>query len=215
MGLIRGFQAANIVGKLAFVTLLVAELFNWLCFTMSEWGLMDTQIDNDDNKIGYGVWRLCGNQEPNPNCQDLDGWRLPWYGAFQAFCIFGFLGVNIAFVMNILGLFVPQCIGNREVGVFCAISCVVSVVCYLIAIIIFAARWDETYDQGFDRETFGAGFFLAIFVVVLSVIAGICALIGIRGQQQIESSSASGPAKNPQKGAASQDTNVKTSTDTK
>ncbi|RUS75593.1 hypothetical protein EGW08_016657 [Elysia chlorotica] len=208
MGLIKGFQAANTVGKLAFVILLVAELLNWLCFTLNDWGLMDTQIENDGNKIGYGVWKLCGNQEPNPNCQDLDGWRLPWYGAFQAFCIFGFMGVNVAFVMTILMLFVPQCLSNREVGLFCAISCIVSVVCYIIAIIIFAARWDDTYDQGFDRETFGAGFFLAIVVVVLSVIAAICAIIGVRGQQQIESSSTSGPATEE----APQETNVKTST---
>ncbi|GFO09413.1 hypothetical protein PoB_003591800, partial [Plakobranchus ocellatus] len=76
MGLIRGFLAANTLGKVAFLTLLVAELFNWLCFTLNDWGLYDTRIENDGNKIGYGVWRLCGNQEPDPNCQDLDGWRL-------------------------------------------------------------------------------------------------------------------------------------------
>lgn len=201
MGLINGFRATNVLGKIAFLALFVAELLNWLCFTLNDWGLMDTLITNDDNKLGYGVWRLCGNQEPDPNCQDLDGWRLPWYGAFQAFCIFGFMGVNVAFVLIILTLFVPQCIGNREVGFFCAISCIVSVVSYIIAIIIFGVRFDETYDLGYDRETFGAAFFLAIVVVVLCVVAGICAIIGIRKQQVATSSpgTSSGGGEKPQK----------------
>ena len=51
-------------------------MFNWLCFSMSEWGLLDEDPTNDDNKIGFGAWKRCGNQEPEPNCQDLDGWRL-------------------------------------------------------------------------------------------------------------------------------------------
>ncbi|GFS20474.1 hypothetical protein ElyMa_001572100 [Elysia marginata] len=108
------------------------------------------------------------------------------------------MGVNIAFVLNILMLFIPQCIGNREVGFFCAISCVVSVVCYIVALIIFGASFDETYDLGYDRENFGSGFFLAIVVVVLCVIAGICAIIGIRGKPQVESSSSSSGTEQPQ-----------------
>ncbi|GFO08666.1 hypothetical protein PoB_003517100 [Plakobranchus ocellatus] len=70
--------------------------------------------------------------------------------------------------------------------------------CYFISLVIFGAECDSTHDQGFDRQTFGAAFFLAIFVLLLSVVAGICAILGVRGQQVMAISSTSGEAERKQ-----------------
>ncbi|XP_005096811.2 uncharacterized protein LOC101864520 [Aplysia californica] len=194
MGLISSFQAANIWGQVAFVVLLVAEVFNWLCFCMNDWGLYDTNPTNADDELGFGVWRLCGRTEPDSLCQDLDGWRLTWYGAFQGFMVFGFMGVNLALFFVILVLFVPQCNSNKETRVFSIVSAIVAVICYIVALVLFGVKFDETYDAGFDTEEYFICFYFAIVVAVLSLVVAICLVIGISGGHSIGHAPSSGPS---------------------
>ncbi|KAH9503866.1 hypothetical protein Btru_064020 [Bulinus truncatus] len=174
MGLIKGFQNTDIIGRVVIILLLVAQLFNWLSMCMNDWGLYDLYITNDNNRRGFGVWKVCGNQEPNANCVDIDGWRLEWYGVFQAFAIIAFLSTNLSFCFIILLIYVPRCLGKKDVAICCAVACFVTVVFYIIAVIIFGVKFDRTYDAGFDREILMTGFYFAIIVSVLSLVAGIC-----------------------------------------
>ncbi|XP_059143776.1 uncharacterized protein LOC131931090 [Physella acuta] len=188
MGLIKRFLAVNPLTKATLILLLVAEIFNWLSMCMNDWALYDDSAANDKNKLGYGVWKRCGNQEPDPNCMDLDGWRLTWYGTFQGFAIIAFLAVNVAFFFIVLFMFVSSCVGRQEIERISAISCFVATVFYVVAIIIFGVKFDTTYDAGYDREILMSGFYLAIAVAVLCLAAGVCAVIASIGKQQIKPS---------------------------
>ena len=49
-----------------------------------------------------------------------------WYGTFQAFGIFGFVGINVAMFLVILAMFVDSCKGNAEVKMVAMILCFVA-----------------------------------------------------------------------------------------
>ncbi|KAK0058865.1 hypothetical protein Bpfe_011830 [Biomphalaria pfeifferi] len=185
MGVIQGFKSTDLIGRIVFILLLVAELFNWLSMCMSDWGLYDTIIANDKNKAGFGVWRKCGNQEPDSNCEEIDGWRLPWYGAFQAFAIIAFLATNLSLCLMILLMYIPQCSRNKDIVVCCTASCFVTAVFYLVAIIIFGVRFDSTFDDGFDQQILQTGFYFAIVVVVLSLVSGVSLAVSLAKGRQV------------------------------
>ncbi|CAL1543364.1 unnamed protein product [Lymnaea stagnalis] len=189
MGVIQGFLDTNWMGRVVLILLLVAQIFNWLSMCMNDWGLFDSNPLNNKDRKGFGVWKECGNQEPSANCVELDGWRLKWYGAFQGFAIFAFMSVNVAFCLTILLLYVPPCKGSRELAIGSAIACFITTVFYIVAIIIFGVRFDRSFDAGFDREILQSGFYFAIIVAILTLVAGICAVVGITSKQQVGPSS--------------------------
>ena len=49
-----------------------------------------------------------------------------WYATFQAFGIFGFVGINLAMFLVVLAMFVDSCKGNAEVKMAATILCFVA-----------------------------------------------------------------------------------------
>ncbi|KAK6182770.1 hypothetical protein SNE40_010380 [Patella caerulea] len=76
MGIKEEFTGTSLLGKIAFILLLVANFCNWIAFCTTEWGKRYINNNNDDIYAGYGIWRICGNQEVTSGCSRTDGWAL-------------------------------------------------------------------------------------------------------------------------------------------
>ncbi|KAK7114870.1 hypothetical protein V1264_000854 [Littorina saxatilis] len=159
--------------KVALILLIVANLFSWIAFTTTSWGYIDSNIVNFR---GDGLWMRCGE---SVGCSRSDGTRLDWYAAFQAFGIFGFVGINLAMLLVVLTMFVGSCKGNAEANMGAVIMCFAGAVCWLIAVIIFAAEWPDWVGNVPDK--FGFSFALAIIALIISVVAGILLVVGGKG----------------------------------
>ncbi|KAK7504583.1 hypothetical protein BaRGS_00004069 [Batillaria attramentaria] len=177
MGVKDGFMGASLMVKISFILLLIANLFNWIAFTTASWGYFDFDgIANSLDGVGYGLWRRCG--ETISGCTVLDGTREDWYATFQAFGIFGFVGINVAFLLLILYMFAGPCKGNGEAKMATFIICFVAAVCWLIAVIIFAAEFSVS---GTSVDKLGFSFALAIIALILAVVAGILLIVDGKG----------------------------------
>ena len=49
-----------------------------------------------------------------------------WYGTVQSFAILGFLGVNLAFLLIILQIFVDKCKGVKEIAFWNFVQCIIT-----------------------------------------------------------------------------------------
>ncbi|KAK7502780.1 hypothetical protein BaRGS_00006030, partial [Batillaria attramentaria] len=95
-----------------------------------------------------------------------------WYGATQALTTLGFVGVNLAFLLIILQIFVDKCKGVAEIAFWNFIQCILTSVCYLIAIIVFAASFDDSFDGGrISDEELGYSWGLALVALAFNGIA--------------------------------------------
>ncbi|XP_033735208.1 uncharacterized protein LOC117323836 [Pecten maximus] len=172
MGVVDGIKSASLFGKLAFFLLAVALLFVYIAFTTTGWG---------ENASGthWGLWRICGNNEYIPGCTPVDGWALDWYAATQALAIFGFVGINVAFLLVCLLLFTSQCGGNKEVGMGAAIICLITGVLLLIGCIVFGAKFDDRYIDQFptNKHKLSYSFGLALVASILEIVAGVFMLV--------------------------------------
>ncbi|KAK7089567.1 uncharacterized protein [Littorina saxatilis] len=169
MTLRTSFMASSLFNKLSLIFSLIAMLTAWISFVMPAWGFTG---DPDNSARGYGLWRLCGQGATSPGCSDLTGWNLAWYGTVQAFATLGFLGVNLAFLLIVLQIFVDKCKGANEVAFWNFVQCIVTAVCYLIAIIVFAAEFDSTYRANpLIKQELGYSWGLAIVALVVNGIA--------------------------------------------
>ncbi|XP_076470298.1 uncharacterized protein LOC143300476 [Babylonia areolata] len=171
MGVKDGFMGASMFMKVAFILLVVANLFSWIAFTTTSWGYTD---NSSVNKPGWGLWRYC--RDDGSACSLLDGTRMDWFASFQAFGIFGFVGLSVALLLVILFMFVGSCSGNGEVKMASLILCFVGGVCWLIAVIIFGAEFE---DKG-DNE-FGFSFALAIIGLICAIVAGVLLIVDGKG----------------------------------
>ena len=69
MGVKDGFMGASTMMKVALILLIVANLFNWIAFTTTSWGYINSATARYP---GYGLWRLCAESGA---CSRLDGTR--------------------------------------------------------------------------------------------------------------------------------------------
>lgn len=170
MGVKDGIQGASVVMKVAFLLLFVAVVCNWIAFCTASWGYI-----NAGGKTGWGLWRIC--DETASSCNVMDGTRADWFAAVQTFGIFGFMAVNVAFLLVILAMFVGACRGNGEVQLGAVILCFVAVVCWLIAVIVFGAMWRDKLLPATADDKLGSSFGLAIVTLILALIVGILLIV--------------------------------------
>ena len=69
MGVKDGFMGASVMMKVALILLIVANLFNWIAFTTTSWGYINSP---NSRYPGYGLWRTCGEAGA---CSRMDGTR--------------------------------------------------------------------------------------------------------------------------------------------
>ncbi|OWF52974.1 uncharacterized protein LOC110447021 [Mizuhopecten yessoensis] len=171
MGIVDGVKSASLFGKLAFFMLAVALLFVYIAFATTGWG------ENDTGKH-WGLWRICGNNVYSPGCTQVDGWAVDWYAAVQALAIFGFVGINVAFLLVCLLLFTSQCGGNKEVSMGAAIVCIVTGALLLIGCIVFGAEFDDLFiDKNLVKHKLSYSFGLAIVASLLEIVSGVLLLL--------------------------------------
>lgn len=173
MGVKDGFMGASVMVKVSFIILVIANVLNWIAFCTASWGYI-----KGGTNPGFGIWRSCG--ETTGGCAELDGTRLEYYAAFQAFGIFGFVGVNLAMLVLSLFMFGGPCKSNGEAKMAVLIICFVAAVCWIIAVIIFGAKWDDN-NSGNPFAELGFSFALAIVTLILAVIAGILLIVDGKG----------------------------------
>ncbi|XP_041354544.1 uncharacterized protein LOC121372316 [Gigantopelta aegis] len=176
MGIIDSFMGASTLTKVAFIVLLLAQICSWIAFTVSAWAKVYITVNTYSY---YGLWRVCGNAQSNAvsPCSPVDGTGLEWYGATQAFAIFGFVGINVAFLIVVLQMFTDKCKSVSDLTIVNAIICFTAAVCYLLAVIIFAVSIDKYYW----KPDFGSSFGLAIVAVILAAVAGVVIILDKKG----------------------------------
>ncbi|XP_046548099.1 uncharacterized protein LOC124258069 [Haliotis rubra] len=111
-----------------------------------------------------------------------DNFTLYWYTAVQALSIFGFVGINIAFIIVVLQVFTSKCDDVTDIGFWNAIQSIVTAICYLLAVIVFGAEFDNGYyHQPITRTVkigeLGFSFGLAIVALLLEGVAGVLMLV--------------------------------------
>ncbi|XP_055957441.1 epithelial membrane protein 1-like [Patella vulgata] len=183
MGVKDDFSGSSILGKVNLIVLLVANFCNWIAFCTAEWGKNYASVNDYNLNIfnGWGLWRICGNTLSNAGCNQLDGWALDWYGAVQAFAIFAFVGINVAFLLVVLMMFTSKCKGNGDAGMASAILCLVAAVCYLIAVIIFAYYFSVVYTVfTINLRPVGYSLILAIIALILAFVSGILIIVDLK-----------------------------------
>lgn len=178
MTLRTGFTSTSMFNKLSFIFCIIAMLTAWVSFVMPAWGY-DRQTDKA-GLLGYGLWRRCGESDTTSGCIDLTGWNLTWYGVVQAFAILGFMGVNLAFCLVILQIWVPRCIGVKEIAFWNAVQCFMTALCYIVAVVVFGAEFDNATFAGnptFDAKL-GYSWGLAIVALAFNGVAvGVCQIM--------------------------------------
>ncbi|XP_046548107.1 uncharacterized protein LOC124258079 [Haliotis rubra] len=185
MGIKDSFMGASVLMKVCFLVLLVAQVCNYIAFTIPQWGKRYT-APVGDFFVGYGLWRLCSNSELPSACGQLDGTRLDWYAAVQAMSVFGFVGINVAFLVVTLQIFSSMCKGVSDLGFWNALCCFLTGACYLVAVIIFGTNFDDGFFSyvggGILREgEFGFSFGFAIVALILEIVAGVLILLDGKG----------------------------------
>ncbi|KAK7004597.1 epithelial membrane protein 1 [Biomphalaria glabrata] len=163
MAIVDGFMGANIATKIVFFLILLAVVVNWIAFCTTSWYVGEEYI---------GLWRTCRNK----SCSVMnDGNPDDDINAVQAFAIFGFMALNVGFLLINLYMFSSSCKGNIEAGIGAAITLFLSAACWLIAVAIFGAKQDDLPGR------FGYSYALAVCALILALIGGFFMLIGGRG----------------------------------
>ncbi|KAK6182768.1 hypothetical protein SNE40_010379 [Patella caerulea] len=181
MGIKEDFSGSSILGKVNFIVLLVANFCNWIAFCTAEWGKVYTSVNNYNINVynGWGLWRICGNALGS--CSQLDGMNLDWYGAVQAFGIFAFVGINVAFLLVILMMFTSKCKRNGDAGMAAGILCLIAAVCYLIAVIIFAYYFSLAFTVfTINLRPVGYSLILAVIAFILAFVSGILIIVDMK-----------------------------------
>ncbi|XP_071079825.1 epithelial membrane protein 1-like [Haliotis cracherodii] len=191
MGLKDSFMKSPTLTKVCLILLLLAQICSWIAFTVPEWGrtYTDPLLGTDGGYTGLGLWRRCSNGASTSytgpsNCITLDGAVLDWFVAVQAFSIFGFVGINIAFIIVMLQVFTSKCDDVTDIGFWNAVQSIVTAICYLIAVIVFGAEFNDgdygrpipkgvNYKAGELAFSFG----LAIVALLLEGVAGVLMLV--------------------------------------
>ncbi|KAK0053129.1 epithelial membrane protein 1, partial [Biomphalaria pfeifferi] len=164
MGVKDGFMSANVATKIAFFVILLADVVNWIAFCTTSWQVIES------TKSYRGLWRSCLGAGV---CGMLDGSTDDNVDAIQAFAIFGFIALNVGFLLIVLYMFWGSCKGNAETGIASAITLFVSAGCWLISVAIFGDKYD-------DAGRFGYSYALAVCALILALIGGIIMIIGGR-----------------------------------
>ncbi|XP_045185717.1 uncharacterized protein LOC123543709 [Mercenaria mercenaria] len=175
MAIIERFSEAAVLAKLCSVTLLVAMLLVWIAFTCTGWGGYDRKTEPYERSgKHFGLWRVCSDSKYMSSCDPLDGVTIEWFGIVQACAIFGFFGINLAFFLLVLYIFVPSCQRNKEVGMAASIICIVTAGLYLVGVIIFGVRYKRDYiNELEDDYRFGYCYFLSIVAILLEGGSGV------------------------------------------
>ncbi|XP_059139320.1 epithelial membrane protein 1-like [Physella acuta] len=171
MGVREGFAKSNIATKIAFFIVLLAVFANWIAFCTTSW------YRNAGTYVG--LWRVCTSSIA---CSVLDGSPNDKLDAIQAFAVFGFMFLNVGFILILLYMFVGKFKGNAEAGIGSAICLIMSAATWLISVAIFGAEYD---DNGSDK--LGYSYALAVCALILALIGGIIMIIGGRGNSSVSS----------------------------
>ncbi|XP_013080170.2 uncharacterized protein LOC106065815 [Biomphalaria glabrata] len=167
MGLRDGLASSRILVKLALVIVFVAEVCNWIAFCTTSW-----YVDGTNHS---GLWRRCSTSIITGGCSQLDGVADDKMEAVQAFAIFGFMSLNVGFLLILLFMFYGSCRLNSEVSMASGIFLLFSTASWIISVAIYGDRFKDYIE----RLDFSYG--LAVVALGLSLIGGICMLIGGRG----------------------------------
>ncbi|XP_055875309.1 epithelial membrane protein 1-like [Biomphalaria glabrata] len=171
MGVKDGFMGANVLTKIAFFVVLLAVVVNWIAFCTTSWYVFS-------GTSYIGLWRQCGAATCGTM---LDGSPDDEFDAIQAFAIFGFIALNVGFLLIVLYMFWGSCKGNAETGIASAITLFVSAGCWLISVAIFGAEYEDFTGR------FGYSYALAVCALILALIGGIIMIIGGRGNSSVSS----------------------------
>ncbi|WAR18469.1 hypothetical protein MAR_000307 [Mya arenaria] len=180
MGVAEGFKGSGVFAKVSLGMLLLAAMFAWIAFTCTGWGRTDTPGALADTY--FGLWRICTDAIPFPNCRPTDGWARDWWAATQALVTIGFLGINVSLCLLIVYMFIPSCLKNHEVAMTTAIVAIVTGALYLIGVIVFGANFKEDYIDFLgplsgERYRLGYAFALSIVALVLEIAGGVMVLL--------------------------------------
>ncbi|KAL5008161.1 hypothetical protein ScPMuIL_013742 [Solemya velum] len=178
MSVVDNLKGASLFSKLALLFLTIALLFVYIAFTCTGW------IENDAGQH-WGLWRACSESNWVVGCVELDGTANDWWAATQALAIFGFVGINVAFFLLILYMFVGKCQKNGEVAMATAIICIVTGVLFLIGVIVFGAEYDEYYkdlgktpnNKNNNDHSLSYSYGLAIVAVILEILSGVLLIL--------------------------------------
>ncbi|CAL1548291.1 unnamed protein product [Lymnaea stagnalis] len=168
MGVKDGFMGANIATKIAFFITFLANVLNWIAFCTTSWTVIESGEEN-----WIGLWRTCATG----GCAQTDGSSDDEVDAVQAFAIFGFIALNVGFLLIVLYMFWGSCKGNAETGIASAIVHFISAGTWLISVAIYGAKFDDLYPN----SRFGYSYALAVCALILALISGIMMIIGGRG----------------------------------
>ncbi|KAI8794244.1 epithelial membrane protein 1 [Biomphalaria glabrata] len=164
-------MGANVLTKIAFFVVLLAVVVNWIAFCTTSWYVFS-------GTSYIGLWRQCGAATCGTM---LDGSPDDEFDAIQAFAIFGFIALNVGFLLIVLYMFWGSCKGNAETGIASAITLFVSAGCWLISVAIFGAEYEDFTGR------FGYSYALAVCALILALIGGIIMIIGGRGNSSVSS----------------------------
>ncbi|KAL4239040.1 hypothetical protein ACF0H5_003744 [Mactra antiquata] len=177
MGLADGYEKARFGTKVALMLLAAATIFVWIALSCTGW-IRTTAAAGKYEGFQVGLWRICDDAKLSPTCIQLDGWGKVWFNGVQGFVSLGFIGINVAFLLVVLFLFVSSCQKNREIAMATTVVCVISGLLYLSGVVIFGAKFDEDYIEpysnkvGKDPFKIGYCFGLSIVAIVFELIAG-------------------------------------------
>ncbi|KAH9498883.1 hypothetical protein Btru_004946 [Bulinus truncatus] len=166
MGIGDGLSNTRITVKLALFIVFVAQVCNWIAFCTTSWYV--------NGAVHRGLWRECTGSNIG-GCVFLDGYPNDKFEAVQAFAIFGFISLNIGFLLIILFMFYGSCRLNSEVSIAAAIFLFFSTASWIIAVAIFG----DMYKESIEGLDFSYG--LAVVALGLALIGGVLMIIGGRG----------------------------------
>ncbi|XP_055875303.1 epithelial membrane protein 2-like isoform X1 [Biomphalaria glabrata] len=179
MGVKDGFMSANTIVKIVFFVVLLAVIVNWIAFCTTSWYV----VKGTPPYTYHGLWRSCSGTASSSSpakCSFVyDGSPDDDLDAIQAFAIFGFIALNVGFLLIVLYMFWGSCKGNGEAGLAAAITLFVSAGSWLISVAIFGAKFQNLGGN------LGYSFALAVCALILALVGGILMIIGGRGKNSV------------------------------
>ncbi|CAL1548289.1 unnamed protein product [Lymnaea stagnalis] len=168
MGIKDGLTGTRPLVKVAAIIVFVAQVCNWIAFSTTSWYVV--------GHTHIGLWRSCS--DIRMGCDSLDGISDDQFNAIQAFAIFGFMSLNIGFLLILLFMFWGSCRANTETAIASAVLLIFAGSAWLISVAIFGAEYDDRV-LGADGLDYSYG--LAVCALILSLIGGLFMLVGGRG----------------------------------
>ncbi|KAK3802463.1 hypothetical protein RRG08_033102 [Elysia crispata] len=152
---------------------------HWIAFTTTYWLYVEKISDTSTKFFQYlGLWRTCSDIQFYI-CLPRDGVADAAFNAVQAFAIFGFVALNVSFILMVLSMFCEKYKGNIEACWAIIILMFVSGGSWLIAVIVFGVKVaNEVSDL---RFSFG----LAVTAGIISVVTGLVTIL-TRGEASNE-----------------------------